>query len=210
MFFDLSSYDLTISSYDSLAFLLITYLLCSIPFGLILSKIFAKKDIRQFGSKNIGATNVARILGKKLGLCTLILDGAKGAVMVVIAKLIFNDNQNLDLYLVLVAIIAVIGHIFPIYLKFKGGKGVATSLAVLLAINLELGLISCAVWLMIFSIGRISALASLGAIVAALSFAIYQQIAAEQIALCIILTILIFIRHKENIARLFNEEGQKR
>ncbi len=145
-------------------FLVLTYVIAAIPFGLVLAKIFAKKDIRQFGSKNIGATNVARVLGKKLGFFTLILDGLKGALMVIIARFTFFDAENLHLLLVLVAAVAVLAHVYPIYLNFKGGKGVATAIAVLFALDPSVGFLSVCFWIMSFCLFRISSVASIIAV----------------------------------------------
>ena len=135
-------------------FLALTYFVAAIPFGLVLAKIFGKKDIRKHGSNNIGATNVVRVLGKKLGLATLILDGAKGAMMIVFARYYFVDIYYLNVFLVVVGVAAVLGHVFPIWLKFKGGKGVATGLAVLLAIDPIVGVICLFSWLIVFFIAN--------------------------------------------------------
>ena len=133
-----------------IVFLVLTYAIAAIPFGLVLAKTFAGKDVRQLGSKNIGATNVARVAGKKLGFLTLILDGLKGAIMVIIARFNFYDLDNLHLFLVLVSAAAVIGHIYPIYLNFKGGKGVATAIAVLFALDVSVGFLVVFFWIMSF------------------------------------------------------------
>lgn len=186
-------------------FFVFTYLIASIPFGLVLSKIFSKTDIRNHGSKNIGATNVTRVLGKKLGFCTLMLDALKGIIMIILAKLILSPSPFiLERVLILTALIAVIGHIFPIYLKFKGGKGVATTIAVILAINPLLGLCCIIIWIAIFLLTRISAIASISSILAVTLFTIYDYTNPEQILLLTTLSILILARHKENITRLKN------
>ncbi|MDA0902010.1 MAG: glycerol-3-phosphate 1-O-acyltransferase PlsY [Proteobacteria bacterium] len=185
-------------------FLVLTYLIAAIPFGLLLSKILAKKDVRKHGSGNIGATNVARVLGKKLGLVTLILDGAKGAVMIIIARQIFSNVTNLHLFLIFVAAIAVIAHIFPIYIKFKGGKGVATTIAVLLALNPMVGLAAVISWIVIFLIGKISAVSSISSIVIATIFAVIYGATTPEIILYTFLAMLITVRHKENICRLLS------
>jgi len=194
-------------------FLLLTYFIAAIPFGLLLAKAFGKQDIREHGSGNIGATNAARVLGKKFGLATLILDGLKGAVMVIIARFVFGDVRYLSVFLALVASVAVIAHIYPVYLKFKGGKGVATTFAVLLVINPAIGLVTCAAWLIIFAVTRISSLAALGAISIAPIYAIYlyvnQSALKVDILLCLLLTALIFVRHKENILRIKAKEENK-
>ncbi|MCE3255326.1 MAG: hypothetical protein K0R25_820 [Rickettsiaceae bacterium] len=194
-----------------LGFLVLTYLISAIPFGLVLAKIFGKQDIRQHGSGNIGATNVTRVLGKKLGALTLILDAIKGATMVVLARYLFVDSQfsSLSTFLVLVAAIAVVGHIFPIYLKFKGGKGVATTFGVLLAVNPFIGLIACLAWIIIFIFTKTSSIASLSSTLITVGFSFYADALTEEILLCIFLAILIFIRHKENIHRILNDQEQK-
>lgn len=190
-------------------FLIITYLIASIPFGLVVSKIFAQQDIRESGSGNIGATNVTRILGKRFGIATLLLDGLKGAIMVIIARFIFVNSGVLNVFLILVGAVAVIGHIFPIYLRFKGGKGVATALAVLLTINPITGLVGCFAWAIIFACTKTSSIASLASTTILTGFALYTHALPEEILFCIFLTTLIFIRHKENISRLLKGEEQK-
>jgi glycerol-3-phosphate acyltransferase PlsY len=187
-----------------LLFLILTYFIAAIPFGVVLAKVFGKQDIREVGSGNIGATNVARVLGKKFGLATLILDGSKGAVMIILARYFFADARFLSVFLSLVAAVAVLAHIFPIYLKFKGGKGVATTLAVLLAINPIIGLASCFAWAIVFAFTKTSAIASLFAMLITVGFTFYYHAFVEEILLAIFLTTLIFIRHKENINRILN------
>jgi glycerol-3-phosphate acyltransferase PlsY len=184
-------------------FLVLTYFVASIPFGLVLAKLFNKKDLRQHGSNNIGATNATRVLGKKFGLLTLILDASKGAVMIIIARLLFVCmGSSLDNIIALVGLIAVIGHVFPIYLKFKGGKGVATTIAVLFAINPIIGIVNILIWLLVFFISKVSAIASLSSILIASLFAIYWHAPISQIILCLILLCLVTFRHKENILRI--------
>ena len=162
-------------------FLLITYLITSVAFGLFLGKIFAKIDIREHGSKNISATNVARVINKKLGLATLLLDGLKGGAMVIIARLIFYNSDNLEIFLIIVAAIAVIGHIFPIYLKFKGGKGVATSIATIIALDPYIGVAISLIWIVAFILFRISAISSLMAIFSAIIISIFYNSMAYNI-----------------------------
>lgn len=190
-------------------FLLLTYFIAAIPFGLVLAKIFAKTDIRQLGSKNIGATNVTRILGKKLGFFTLILDGMKGATMVVIARFVFQNLDNLHLFLVLVSAVAVSAHIYPIYLSFKGGKGVATAIAVLFALDSVVGFLVICFWIMSFYLFRISAVASLLSIFSSIILSLFYQAPTSQFIFCCFLFILILIRHKENILRLMLREEKK-
>jgi glycerol-3-phosphate acyltransferase PlsY len=192
-----------------LLFLGLTYAIAAIPFGLVLAKIFAKKDIREFGSKNIGATNVARVIGKKLGFATLILDGLKGAIMVIIARFTFHDMQNLHLFLVLVAAVAVLAHVYPIYLNFKGGKGVATAIAVLFALNVVVGFLVTCFWILSFCLFRISSISSIIAIFSSIIISIFLGAQGSQIAFCCFLSLLILVRHKENIIRLITGEEKK-
>ena len=192
-----------------LLFLGLTYAIAAIPFGLVLAKIFAKKDIREFGSKNIGATNVARVIGKKLGFATLILDGLKGAIMVIIARFTFYDMQNLHLFLVLVAAFAVLGHVYPIYLNFKGGKGVATAIAVLFALDISVGLLVACFWILSFCLFRISSISSIIAIFSSIIISTSLGAPTSQIAFCWFLSLLILVRHKENILRLITGEEKK-
>jgi acyl phosphate:glycerol-3-phosphate acyltransferase len=196
--------DLTLFLY-----LAASYLVGAIPFGLVLSQVFAKKDIRKHGSKNIGATNVARVVGKKLGFATLILDGFKGAIMVLLAQNLFEYSSNLDIVLISVAASAILGHVFPIYLQFKGGKGVATTLATLLALNLNLGFLVCCVWITIFLISRISSIASLSAIFSAIVISYFLGLSDSQIVFSILLFLLVLFRHKENILRLIDGKEKK-
>ena len=190
-------------------FLIATYAVAAIPFGLVVTKIATGKDIRQFGSKNIGATNVTRIAGKKLGFLTLILDAFKGAAMVIIARFNFENLNNLHLFLVLVSATAVIAHIYPIYLNFKGGKGVATSIATLFALDTLVGFLVLCFWIMTFSLFRISAVASLIAIFSSIILSYNYDAPIEQIVFCWLLFALVAVRHKENITRLLIGEEKK-
>ena len=176
------------------------YLLGSIPFGVIATRIGGIGDIRNVGSGNIGATNVLRTGRKDLALITLLGDGGKGAVAVLLARYVLHADPAL---VALAGGAAFTGHLFPVWLKFKGGKGVATFLGVALALAWPLGLAACTTWLIMAVIFRISSLAALTA--AALS-----PIAAFFLAdmgppapmLCLFMAVLIFIRHLENISRL--------
>ncbi len=190
-------------------FLVLTYFIAAIPFGLVLGKVFAGKDIREFGSKNIGATNVSRVLGKKLGLATLLLDGFKGAIMLIVARFTFYESNYLHLFLVLVSFVAVVGHIYPIYLDFKGGKGVATSIATLLALDFTVGFLVICFWIMSFTLFRISSIASLVAIFSSIILSYAYESPTSQIIFCAILFVLITVRHKENLARLLMGEEKK-
>ncbi|MFM8186729.1 MAG: glycerol-3-phosphate acyltransferase, partial [Alphaproteobacteria bacterium] len=137
-------------------FLVITYLICSIPFGLLFSKIFANTDIRKLGSGNIGATNVTRILGKKFGALTFVFDSGKGMIMVIIARFAFVESDDLHNFLVLVSLIGICAHIFPIYLNFKGGKGIATTIGCLIALDFNVGMLAIFFWILSFAAFRIS------------------------------------------------------
>ncbi len=190
-------------------FLVATYLIAAIPFGLLLTKIFVKKDVREFGSGNIGATNVVRVAGKKIGLLTLILDGLKGAIMVVIARFTFSDANDLHIFLVLVGTVAVIAHIYPVYLNFKGGKGVATAIAVLLALDLNIGLSAVGVWALTFLLFRTSSISSISAIFSSIILSICYGTSISQILFCIFLFALILYRHKENLERLIAGKEKK-
>ena len=181
---------------------IISYLMGSIPFGLILTKIFLKKDIREVGSGNIGATNVLRTGNKSIGYITLVLDVLKAIIPVIYVKLNYPD------YLFISSLCAFLGHVFPVWLKFKGGKGVATYLGILFAINIYLGLIFIIIWLIIFVFSKFSSLSSL---VASLSIPIYLLVLAQydQVIFFTIVFVLIFFTHRENIKRLKNNEESK-
>ena len=171
------------------------YLLGSIPFGYLLTKSAGLGDIRSIGSGNIGATNVLRTGNRKLAAATLILDGLKGAVAVLIG-LHFGPPAAL-----LSGLAALLGHIFPIWLRFKGGKGVSTGLGVLLAAWLPVGLIACATWLAVALALRISSVAALSAFaIAPIAALLYGQSHLALLALSI--AALVYWKHSANIARL--------
>ena len=187
------------------------YFIGSIPFGLLLTKYFGYGDIRAIGSGNIGATNVLRTGNKKLALLTLILDGAKGAVIVLIMKFLhpYNPVQNTvppEMYSatsVMIGFMAVLGHCFPIWLNFKGGKGVATSLGVLLAAVPFAGLAACATWLLSAKLTKISSLSALLALLIA-PFATYAFYGLPPAIICTFVTLVIWLRHAQNIKRILN------
>ena len=181
---------------------LLSYLLGSIPFGFLLSKIFLKKDIREIGSGNIGATNVLRTGRKGLAFFTLVLDIGKG-FGAVIATSIFGIN-----YAMIASIFVVIGHIFPIWLKFKGGKGVATAIGVFIAIDWALGSVFIITWIIVGLISRYSSLASLFAFILTPGYAWWSMDAPIFFTTCIISVIGIY-RHTENIRRLISKEESK-
>ncbi|MFL2896317.1 MAG: glycerol-3-phosphate 1-O-acyltransferase PlsY [Candidatus Pelagibacter sp.] len=180
----------------------ISYLMGSIPFGLILSKIFLKKDIRNIGSGNIGATNVLRSGNKTIGYLTLVLDILKAIVPVLYIKYHFPE-------LIYISSLSVfLGHVFPIWLKFKGGKGVATYIGILFSINYILGITFTFTWLLIFFISRYS---SLGSILSTMVIPIFVFFNPnyENEYFYIILFVLIFFTHRENVKRLINKEESK-
>ena len=181
---------------------IISYLMGSIPFGLILTKIFLKKDIREIGSGNIGATNALRTGNKLIGYSTLILDVLKAVIPVLYVKINFPDAVYIS------ALSAFIGHVFPVWLKFKGGKGVATYVGILFSLNFTFGLVFGVCWLIIFFISKYSSLASL---IGSLSIPVYILImrGSENIFFYLIMFILIIFTHRENIKRLKNKEETK-
>ena len=180
---------------------LVSYLFGSIPFGYLFTKILLKKDIRNVGSGNIGATNVLRTGNKSLGYLTLVLDIAKAVVPVIFIKLNYPDLVYIS------ALCAFLGHLFPIWLKFKGGKGVATLVGILISINIYYALIFGIVWILTFLISKYSSLSSL---FASISIPIYLLIIDQgNIIFFIIMFVLIFYTHRENIKRLINKEESK-
>ena len=180
----------------------ISYLMGSIPFGLILTKIFLKKDIREIGSGNIGATNVLRTGNKTIGYLTLVLDVLKAIIPVIYIKLQFPE-------LVYVSSLSVfIGHVFPVWLKFIGGKGVATYVGILFSINYIFGILFVFAWLIIFFISKYS---SLGSILSTLLIPIFIFLNSnyENEYFFIIMFVLILYTHRENVKRLINKEESK-
>ncbi len=191
-----------------IVFIIFSYLLGSIPTGVIISKYFFNVDIQKVGSGNIGATNVARTLGKKVGILTLIGDALKGIIPVVIVKLYepYPINQTLIFFC---ALASFFGHLFPVYLKFKGGKGVATALGIFIVL-FPLQTLICA--LLFFIIVYITRYVSLGSISSAILMPILVSFRAKdsyQIALSIIIGLFIVIKHKDNIHRLLEGKENK-
>jgi glycerol-3-phosphate acyltransferase PlsY len=181
---------------------IISYLIGSIPFGLILTKIFLKKDIREIGSGNIGATNVLRTGSKLIGYSTLLLDVLKAVIPVLYIKIYFSEMVYIS------ALCTFIGHVFPVWLKFKGGKGVATYVGILFSLNIIFVVVFGICWLITFFISKYSSLASL---IGSLSIPLYILImeGSENLFFYVIMFILIFFTHKENIKRLKNKEETK-
>ena len=181
---------------------IISYLMGSVPFGFILTKIFLKKDIREIGSGNIGATNALRTGNKTIGYSTLVLDILKAVTPVIYVKIFYQD------FLYIASLCAFLGHVFPIWLKFKGGKGVATYVGILFAINIYFGIIFAISWFVTFFVSKYSSLSSL---VGAVSIPIYSLILSQfdQGIFFTIMFVLIFFTHRENIKRLKNKEETK-
>ena len=187
---------------DYLVIGIASYLMGSIPFGLILTKLFLNKDIRKIGSGNIGATNALRTGNKLIGYSTLVLDIAKAILPVIYVKINYPD------LIYVASLCAFLGHVFPIWLKFKGGKGVATYVGILFSINIILGLVFVASWVFIFLLSRYSSLSS---IIASILVPIYILITGQinDAIFFAIMFILIFFTHRENIKRLKNKEESK-
>jgi len=188
---------------ETLFAILLGYTLGSIPFGLILTRLAGKGDIRKSGSGNIGATNVLRTSGKALGLTTLVLDAGKGALAVVLAHLFISGDA-----VYYTALSAVMGHIFPVWLKGRGGKGVATTLATVLALNWQVGVVLCAVWLAVFLVFRTSSLAAIAAMLALVP-AGWIWGGTLMGSLGTVLAVIVIFRHRENISRLLRGEEMK-
>ena len=179
-----------------LAVCVLGYLFGSVPFGLLLTKVAGLGDIRGIGSCNIGATNVLRTGRKGLAVATLLLDGLKGAAAVLVAQALVGDDIAL-----LAGLAAVLGHLFPVWLGFKGGKGVATGLGVLIAAAWPVGLVACVVWLVVAAASRRSSLAALASFASAPIVAlILEDFSVVKLAFTI--AVLVFVRHQANIRRL--------
>lgn len=211
--------------------IIVSYLLGSIPFGLILTKLGGYGDIRDIGSGNIGATNVLRTGNKKLAAATLVLDAFKGVVAVVLVFFILQtlgapcalvtcmegtpcDCWNYtfvdpSLYIYLAAFSALIGHIFPVWLKFKGGKGVATALGILLALKPIIGIAACGIWILMAVTLRYSSLSALIAVASTPFLAHFLFNEPTLTGFCGVVASLIFFKHRANIHRLLKGEEPK-
>lgn len=175
---------------------IIGYLLGAIPFGIVITRALGLGDLRQIGSGNIGATNVLRTGNKPAALATLLLDSGKGAIAVLLARALAGPDAAL-----IAGAAAFLGHLYPVWLGFRGGKGVATFLGTLLAMDWRLGLIACAVWLAVALALRISSLSAL--VAAALTpFVALWLDGLAMAAVVAFMAVLIFIRHRANIARI--------
>jgi len=172
------------------------YLLGSIPFGMVLTRIMGLGNLREIGSGNIGATNVLRTGNKTAAALTLLLDGAKGAVAVLLARALAGEDAAQ-----LAALTAMIGHCYPVWLRFQGGKGVATFIGLVLALAWPVGLAVCATWLIVAASTRMSSFAALAAAAVSTLWMVLLG-AGEALFLGAALTLLIFWRHRSNIARL--------
>ena len=175
---------------------LIGYLLGSVPFGVLITRYLGLGNLREIGSGNIGATNVLRTGNKKAAVATLVLDGGKGALAVLLARAFVPEDA-----VQIAALAAFVGHCFPIWLGFRGGKGVATFLGILLALWWPLGVTACATWLVVAAIFRYSSLAALMAAGLAPVWAILMGYGVASL-LCVALALLIYLRHSANISRL--------
>ncbi|SES90348.1 glycerol-3-phosphate 1-O-acyltransferase PlsY [Paracoccus homiensis] len=179
------------------------YLLGSVPFGIVITRALGLGDLRQIGSGNIGATNVLRTGNKPAALATLLLDSGKGAIAVLLARYLGGEVAA-----IVAGGAAFLGHCFPVWLGFKGGKGVATFLGTLIALHWPLGLIACATWLVTALLSRISSLSAL--VAAALSPLVAMVLGrGDLILVCLFMTALIFIRHRANIARILQGSEPK-
>ena len=189
-------------NFELFLIILVSYLFGSIPFGLLLTKIFLKKDIREIGSGNIGATNVLRAGNKILGYSTLVLDILKAVLPILYIKFFMND------YLYISALSIFIGHVFPIWLRFKGGKGVASYLGILCCLDIFTALIFGVVWISIFILFKFSSLSSL---LASLTIPIFHFFynSNSDYYFYFMMFILIFFTHRENIKRLRNNTESK-
>tara|TARA_B110000211_G_scaffold57038_1_gene63653 strand:+ start:2722 stop:3303 length:582 start_codon:yes stop_codon:yes gene_type:complete len=179
-----------------------SYFLGSIPFGLILTKFFLNKDLREVGSGNIGATNVLRTGKKALGASTLILDGLKAYAAIIITYKFFPD------YIYLSSLFCFLGHLFPIWLKFNGGKGIAVFLGILLALSVGYGIIFIITWLIIFFLTKYASVSSLISTVIIFIYSFFRENSFESTFFFIIFVLVVYT-HRENIARLKNKTENK-
>ncbi|MBK6466663.1 MAG: glycerol-3-phosphate 1-O-acyltransferase PlsY [Rhodobacter sp.] len=187
-----------LTAYDTLILAAVCgYLLGSVPFGMVITRLMGLGDLRAIGSGNIGATNVLRTGNKRAALATLLLDGAKGAVAVLLARLIVGAEDAAQV----AGLAAFMGHLFPVWLGFRGGKGVATFLGLMLALDWRVGLACCATWAVGAVISRIS---SVGALLAAAVCPVWLFTFdhGRMLLLVLVLTVLIYVRHSANLLRI--------
>jgi len=193
----------------TLVFVVLAYLLGSVSFAVLMSKAFGLADPRSYGSGNPGATNVLRSGKKAAAALTLLGDATKGWLAVFLAiRFAPHDGQGL-LIIALVALAVFLGHVFPIFLKFKGGKGVATALGVLLALSVWMGLGVLLIWLFVAAVFRYSSLAALVAAIAAPVFAMLLHLRPELVLATVIMSMLLIWRHKSNIQNLMTGKESK-
>ena len=172
------------------------YILGSIPFGLVITRALGLGDLRRIGSGNIGATNVLRTGNKPAALATLLLDSGKGAIAVLVARAVAGEDAAL-----VAGVAAFLGHLYPVWLGFRGGKGMATFLGTLLAMFWPLGIIACGIWLIVAVLGRMSSLASM--ISASATPLVASLLGQQKLAVaCLVMAVLIVWRHRANIARI--------
>ena len=202
-----------------ISFYILVFLLGGIPFGLLISRYFLKIDIRQQGSGNIGMTNVMRVGGKLPGLLTFLLDFGKGSLSIILAKIfvmpMINEIETQKIFLSLAGVIVVCGHVFSVFLRFKGGKGISTLFGVLAVLNLNIGICAAGIWLAIFLWKRISSLSGITMLtLLPLLFLLMPWIKNESpvwsvFFLFLLLSSLLVYKHLENIKRLLKgQEGQ--
>jgi glycerol-3-phosphate acyltransferase PlsY len=184
-------------------FIILAYFIGSISFGILLSKIFKIQDPRSFGSKNPGATNVMRSGKKFVALLTLLGDMLKGTLVVLIAKYYLNFNHD---QVLLIAAAVFMGHLFPVYYQFKGGKGVATALGVLLAIDSNIAILVLLIWLIVFLVSRTSSLSAITAALCLPLIAFFMHIDQNFLWLSLFLSMFLIYRHKENIKNLLEKK----
>lgn len=186
----------------TLLFVVGAYLLGSISFAVLMSKVFALPDPRTYGSKNPGATNVLRSGKKAAAVLTLLGDAAKGWLAVYLAKHLAPHSMEALLIIAAVGLAVFLGHLFPIFLRFQGGKGVATALGVLLALNVWLGLGALLTWLLVALVMRLSSLAALVAAAMVPVYAVLLVLPREYLLTCAVMSLLLVWRHKKNIQNL--------
>ena len=190
------------------------YLIGSVPFGLVLTKMSGLGDIRNIGSGNIGATNVLRTGNKKIALLTLILDGSKGALALFLLTSILTNTSILSLYnyeliMSVVAISSILGHCFPIWLNFKGGKGVATGFGTILFFNLIVGIIALIIWVLIAKLFKISSMSALISYFLIPFLMVFNSAENYFIIASIFISLICWFQHRENIKRLLNRTEPK-
>jgi glycerol-3-phosphate acyltransferase PlsY len=191
-----------------IAAVVVAYLLGSIPFGVVVAR-FRHVDLRQVGSGNIGATNAARALGRKLGVLVLLLDAAKAYVPLQLCRNLFAGDARVSWILAAVAFAAFVGHLYPIFIGFKGGKGVATGFGIFLALAPMCAGIAAAVWVGLYAVTRISSIGSLISTSLVIPALVLRHEPRAFVALAAAMTVLIFWKHRGNIQRLLHRQEGK-